>query len=93
MKRIIAIALTIVMAVASMSFLTACVDDSKTFYVLNWGDYIDPDLIKQFESETGYKIKYSTMTSNEEMMIKLRSSDCIYDLCFPSDYVIEKLIA
>lgn len=93
MKRIIAIALTIVMAVASMSFLTACVDDSKTIYVLNWGDYIDPDLIKQFESETGYKIKYSTMTSNEEMMIKLRSSDCIYDLCFPSDYIIEKLIA
>ena len=37
MKRIIAIALTIVMAVASMSFLTACVDDSKTIYVLNWG--------------------------------------------------------
>jgi len=33
------------------------------------------------------------MTSNEEMLVKLSSPDCIYDLCFPSDYVIEKLIA
>ncbi len=93
MKRIVAILLTLVMLAASLSFLTACGDNSKTLYVLNWGDYIDPDLIKQFEQQTGYKINYTTLTSNEEMLIKLRSPDCIYDLCFPSDYVIEKLIA
>ena len=32
------------------------------------------------------------MTSNEEMLIKLRSSDSPYDLCFPSDYIIEQMI-
>ena len=27
------------------------------------------------------------------MLIKLRAADCVYDLCFPSDYIIEQLIA
>ncbi len=60
--------------------------------VLNWGEYIDPDLIELFELETGVKVNYVEMTSNEEMLIKLRSSDCNYDLCFPSDYIIEQMI-
>ena len=92
MKKIISAVLITVMLMTALSFLTACSSYDNTLYVLNWGDYIKPSLIKQFEKETGYKVKYTTMTSNEEMMIKLRSEDCIYDLCFPSDYVIEKLI-
>ncbi|MBO4848036.1 MAG: spermidine/putrescine ABC transporter substrate-binding protein [Clostridia bacterium] len=61
--------------------------------ILNWGEYIDEELIKIFEEETGVSVKYVKMTSNEEMLIKLRSADCVYDLCFPSDYIIEQLIA
>ena len=61
--------------------------------ILNWGEYIDEELISIFEEETGVKVTYNEMTSNEEMLIKLRSADCIYDLCFPSDYIIEQLIA
>lgn len=61
--------------------------------ILNWGEYIDPELITLFEQETGVTITYSEMTSNEEMLIKLRSSDSIYDLCFPSEYIIEQMIA
>ncbi len=60
--------------------------------ILNWGEYIDPELITIFEEETGVKVNYVSMTSNEEMLIKLRSADCIYDMCFPSDYIIEQLI-
>ncbi|MBO4305981.1 MAG: spermidine/putrescine ABC transporter substrate-binding protein [Clostridia bacterium] len=61
--------------------------------ILNWGEYIDPELLNLFEKETGVKVNYVEMTSNEEMLLKLRSADCIYDLCFPSDYIIEQLIA
>lgn len=61
--------------------------------ILNWGEYIDPELITIFEEETGVEVNYVEMTSNEEMLIKLRSADCVYDLCFPSDYIIEQLIA
>lgn len=61
--------------------------------ILNWGEYIDPELIALFEEETGVTVNYVEMTSNEEMLIKLRSADCVYDLCFPSDYIIEQLTA
>ncbi len=60
--------------------------------ILNWGEYIDPDLIEIFEEETGVKINYVEMTGNEEMLIKLRASDGLFDLCFPSDYIIEQMI-
>lgn len=93
MKRIVTVCLVVIIAAFPFLFLCACADSANTIYVLNWGDYIDPDLIDRFERETGYKIVYNSLTSNEEMLIKLSSSDCIYDLCFPSDYVIEKLIA
>ncbi len=67
--------------------------NSVTLNVLNWGDYIDTDLLRRFEEETGITVKYTTMTSNEEMLVKLSASDCIYDVCFPSEYIIEKLMA
>lgn len=89
-KKLMCLALVLAL---SLSFF-ACGGGSKvTLNVLNWGDYIDPALLQQFEKETGISVKYTTMTSNEEMLVKLSSPDCIYDICFPSDYVIEKLIA
>ena len=91
MKKTVAILLVLVMALSLC--LAGCGGSEKvTINVLNWGDYIDPDLIKQFEKETGIAVKYTTMVSNEEMLVKLAAADCIYDLCFPSDYLIEKLI-
>ena len=92
MKTKLALLLVLLM-VASM-VCAGCGEsaDVVTINVLNWGDYIDEDLIGQFTEETGIKVKYTTMANNEEMLVKLQSPDCIYDVCFPSDYIIEKLV-
>lgn len=89
MKKI-ALALVVIFA-AAMIF--GCSKSDKTLYVLNWGDYIDEDLLARFTEETGIEVKYTTMASNEEMLIKLQGEDTIYDVCFPSDYIVEKLVA
>ncbi|MDD3919803.1 MAG: spermidine/putrescine ABC transporter substrate-binding protein [Eubacteriales bacterium] len=91
MKKL-ALALALVLALAA---LTGCGgSNTVTLNVLNWGDYIDEELITQFEDENpNIRINYTNMASNEEMLIKLSAPDCIYDLCFPSDYIIEKLVA
>ena len=90
-KKIVCMALALAL---SLSFFACGGGKSKvTLNVLNWGDYIDPQLLRQFEDETGIAVKYTTMTSNEEMLVKLASADNIYDVCFPSDYLIEKLAA
>lgn len=91
LKRIACLAL--VLALALPVFACGGKSAKVTLNVLNWGDYIDPALLQQFEQETGISVKYTTMTSNEEMLVKLSSPDSIYDVCFPSDYIIEKLIA
>ncbi|MGG7176486.1 ABC transporter substrate-binding protein [Clostridium paraputrificum] len=93
LKRIVAL---ISAALLSTTVLTGCVgkqrDDSKVINVFNNGDYIDEDLIKKFEDETGYKVEYSTYDTNEIMYSKLKSGSNKYDLVFPSDYMIEKMI-
>ncbi|MGX7419310.1 ABC transporter substrate-binding protein [Carnobacterium gallinarum] len=58
----------------------------------NWGDYIDPDLIKKFEKETTYKVSYETFDSNEAMFTKIKQGGTAYDLTIPSEYMIQKMM-
>ena len=60
--------------------------------VFNWYDYIDEDVIYQFEEETGIEVKYANFTTNEEMYAKLSAGAGDYDVIFPSDYIIERMI-
>ena len=68
-------------------------NSSKIINVFNCGDYIDTDLIAKFEEETGYKIIYSTYDTNEIMYSKVKSGSTQYDLVFPSDYMVQKMIS
>jgi spermidine/putrescine transport system substrate-binding protein len=63
----------------------------NTLTVFNWGDYIDPDLIKQFEKETGIKVIYETFDSNEAMLTKIEQGGTTYDIAIPSEYMIDKM--
>ena len=59
--------------------------------VYNWGEYIDPSLIKKFEQETGIEVIYETYDSNEAMEAKIRNGGTHYDVAFPSEYTVQKL--
>ena len=41
--------------------------------VYNWGEYIDEELIDQFQEEYGIRVIYDTFTTNEEMFPKLQA--------------------
>ena len=60
--------------------------------VFNWYDYIDESVISMFEQETGIQVKYANFTTNEEMYAKISSGAGEYDVIFPSDYIIERMI-
>lgn len=64
-----------------------------TLTVFNWYDYIDPTVIDLFEEETGAKVEYVNFTTNEEMYTKLEAGAASYDVIFPSDYMIERMIS
>lgn len=64
-----------------------------TLRILNWGEYIDLDLVKQFEDLCNAKVIVDTTESNEGMLTKITTGDTDYDILVPSDYMIERLIA
>jgi spermidine/putrescine transport system substrate-binding protein len=63
----------------------------NTLTVYNWGDYIDPALIKKFEKQTGLKVIYQTFDSNEAMMAKIAQGGATFDVAVPSEYAISKM--
>ncbi len=61
--------------------------------VFNWEDYINEDVLDMFEAETGIKVNMMNFTTNEDMLVKVRNSPQSFDVIFPSDYAIERLIS
>ena len=52
--------------------------------VYNWGEYINPEVLKKFETDTGIKVNLDTYSSNEEMLAKVQAGATGYDIVFPS---------
>ncbi len=78
---------------------TRFADDNITLNVYNWGLYISDgsddsvDVVSAFEELTGIKVNYTTFDSNESLYAKMKSGGASYDVIFPSDYMVGKLIA
>lgn len=79
---------------ALLLLLISCKDEEvdDTVNVYNWGAYIDPDLVQEFEDETGIRVIYSYYATNEDLYVKLKNGGSNYDLIFPSDYMVERMI-
>ena len=65
--------------------------DGGELYVYNWGEYIDEDVISQFEEETGITVVYDLFETNEEMYPVIEADAVNYDVVCPSDYMIQKM--
>lgn len=73
--------------------LTACssAEETETLKVFNWGVYIDESLIAEFEDTYNVSVVYDEFDSNESMYTKLLSGES-YDVLYPSDYMVQRLI-
>jgi spermidine/putrescine transport system substrate-binding protein len=78
--------------IAVMGLVLASCGSRPTINVYNWGDYIDPDIIRIFEQETGIRVRYSTYSRNEELYTRIARGGSGYDVVFPSDHMISKMI-
>ena len=72
--------------------LTGATYSQPVVNVCSWGEYIDEDLITQFEDQTGIRVNYQTAESNEALYSLLKSGGADYDVIVPSDYMISQLI-
>lgn len=93
-NRILSIILSLALTLPVLA-VTGC-SNAVTFRISNCEDYIDEDLLDEFEDfykeKTGTKIKveYTTFGTLEELYTNIKRGDK-YDLVCPSDYMIEKM--
>ena len=79
---------------------TSCGDSERTeiLKIYNWGDYIDEELLDEFEvwyeEQTGEKIEivYQTFDINEVMLAKIEKGEADFDVVCPSEYIIERMM-
>ena len=89
----------ILITLAAVALLAGCAEDrSQILKVYNWSDYIDEEVIPEFEQwyeqQTGEKVKviYQTFDINETMLSKIEKGQEDYDVVCPSDYIIERML-
>lgn len=104
-KCLFSVLLLCILFVSVLSVLSSCSSSTEqVLNVYNWGEYISDgsegslDVISEFETwyyETyGEKVRvnYTTYSSNEDLYNKLSSGATGYDVIFPSDYMIQRMI-
>jgi len=65
--------------------------EGQTLNVYNWGEYVDMQVIRDFEKMYNVRVNYKTYDSNEDLWLQLTSGDS-WDVVVPSDYMIERLL-
>ena len=85
--------------IAAAFVLLGCSEDrSHILKVYNWADYIDEELLEEFEDwyfeQTGENVEiiYQTFDINETMLSKIELGHEDYDVVCPSDYIIERML-
>ncbi len=74
----------VVFAAVSSLAISGSAQAEGELNLYNWGDYINPEVLKRFEEETGIKVNLDTYGTNEEMLAKIQAGATGYDIVFPS---------
>jgi spermidine/putrescine-binding protein len=67
-------------------------NSSKTLHLYVWTDYIDKEVIKEFEAKHNVRVVEENFPSNEVMISKLKAGGGGFDLIVPSDYMIASML-
>ena len=86
MKKILVLVLVALMILPAVALADEVVN------VFNWYDYIDESVFEQFTEETGIKVNAMYFTTNEEMMVQVEANPGAFDVCFPSEYIVERML-
>ena len=89
-KKAAAVILSVILVFA----LVGCVggSGSKEINLMTWGgDFIPREIIDRFEEESGIKVNYKEVSSNEDMQSLLEANPDQYDLAVVTDYMVDIL--
>lgn len=76
-QRLRAVCTSLACAIAALSVHA---NETKTLSIYNWSEYIAEDTIRNFEKETGIKVRYDTFDQEEVLQARLLMGNTGYDL-------------
>ncbi len=97
MKKLVSAVLALAMVFGLTSALSSC-SSKETLVVCNWGEYISigedgyMDVVAEFEKKFNCNVEYVVAETNETLYSLIQSGSVAYDVIFPSDYMVEKMI-
>jgi len=77
-------AIGLTFGLATLASSPAMAQEEKVLNIYNWSDYIADDTIKNFEKETGIKVRYDLFDTNEILHAKMVAGKTGYDIVVPS---------
>ncbi|WP_448380320.1 ABC transporter substrate-binding protein [Gloeomargarita sp.] len=80
------------LAVGCSGFSRLASPPPPTLSVYNWATYIAPQVLTDFERQFHVRIKYDTFDSPDTLYAKLKPGNPGYDVIFPSDYMVTRMI-
>lgn len=86
MKKIL-----MILAFALVFVLFVFREQKEKLLILNWGEYINDEVVELFEEEYNVDVIISIADSNELFYSKVKSGTTAFDLVLPSEYMIEKM--
>jgi putrescine transport system substrate-binding protein len=82
----VVLALSVAAMAAMASGAAHAQAEDKVLNIYNWSDYIAEDTIRNFERETGIKVRYDNFDNNEIVHAKLVAGKTGYDIVIPSSH-------
>lgn len=79
MNRLASALATLLLAAAP-----AFAQEEKVLNIANWAEYIGETTVRDFERETGIKVRYDSFDSNEVLLAKMVAGRTGYDIIVPS---------
>lgn len=67
-----------------LAMLLSVLSHSSTLRILNWGDYLDPDVITAFEAQHNTSVEYVEFNNTDEFSDMFFNSKNKFDVIFPA---------
>ena len=89
---------TLIVALCAIFGTTTAADRAHTLKIYNWADYIDEQVLVEFqqwyEEQTGEEVEviYQLFDINEIMLAKIERGKEDFDVVCPSEYIIERML-
>ena len=89
---------TLIVALCAIFGTTTAADRAHTLKIYNWADYIDEQVLVEFQQwykeQTGEEVEviYQLFDINEIMLAKIERGKEDFDVVCPSEYIIERML-